>query len=840
MFSKSFKAAKCKTTLKLAVSRSKLLKNKGEAQVRTMRRDLSQLLQMGQDEIARIRVQHVIKEEKMMSAYDLIETYCELIVEFLPIIESQKSCPKDLKEPICSVIFASPRCTDIPELKDIKKQFTAKYGKEFVSNILEVRPDCGVSRMMIEKLSTGAPEVELKLKVLIEVAREHNVKWEPKSFVDEIKKPRDDLLNDPIQFTSANTMLMQSSDVVLSSSHITDEQVKLFSEIGVRGNSIGLDKAPSVSIYSPNILLNPLGSERRPVVEEVSCTNCSKRNSSFNSNNWSLEFKDAVSAAEVAAEAAEKASLAARAAAELASHGNYSVQHFPSHESSAYVIKDEVSESLQVSKPEVARFLELPKNQEDDVLEYFYCGFSESSSSSFSDTHRGCTGWDVVSRKEVDSSILISDQNNSYFDENSASGRSSKGSSSKLGQGKGKHSGSTSDVNSWSPKQQVDETHFSSATHRIKDLTNAEGELLSDPYTDLALNYETNDDSTDNKDCIEKFEDNTFENGPYAAASDEGTPFGFKKGVEKAILSSSNVEKSFSGLSMQSMQQTPRNQSSPRNIDDLNGELTHSAATDETYETGGLNLRPLKGGLRNRSYRHLPHLTGSVLDSVPQSRLSSYSSSPINKKEDSSNDDSHTPPYAFRVRASKSYADRHYEKEEDQFQREVTAITLVKTEDSINTEDASFLTMSRRATRDANLSRRTRSTTSVSEEDTISRIMSQPSSETPYKCFSDRITDKNHNNSVSSKSVQLNLSSEEPCLLDKEVPPIKRSQSSPIHGLGISSVQRNGGPNTSTSVENLTSHQMSLKRASHVHPKLPDYDTIVAHLQSLRLNSHPT
>lgn len=45
-----------KTTLKLAVSRSKLLKNKGEAQVRTMRRDLSQLLQMGQDEIARIRV----------------------------------------------------------------------------------------------------------------------------------------------------------------------------------------------------------------------------------------------------------------------------------------------------------------------------------------------------------------------------------------------------------------------------------------------------------------------------------------------------------------------------------------------------------------------------------------------------------------------------------------------------------------------------------------------------------------------------------------------------------------------------------------------------------------
>lgn len=56
---------------------------------------------------------------------------------------------------------------------------------------------------------------------------------------------------------------MQSSDPVLSSSHIPGEQVKLISENGVKGNSIGLNKAPSVSIYSPNISLNPLGSGMR-------------------------------------------------------------------------------------------------------------------------------------------------------------------------------------------------------------------------------------------------------------------------------------------------------------------------------------------------------------------------------------------------------------------------------------------------------------------------------------------------------------------------------------------------------------------------------------------------
>ena len=36
------------------------------------------------------QVEHVIREEKFMQAYDLIEVYCELIVARLSIIDSQK------------------------------------------------------------------------------------------------------------------------------------------------------------------------------------------------------------------------------------------------------------------------------------------------------------------------------------------------------------------------------------------------------------------------------------------------------------------------------------------------------------------------------------------------------------------------------------------------------------------------------------------------------------------------------------------------------------------------------------------------------------------------------
>ena len=90
MLHRSFKPAKCKTALKLAVSRIKLLKNKREAQVRQLKRELAQLLESGQDQTARIRVEHVVREEKTMAAYDLIEIYCELIAARLPMIESLK------------------------------------------------------------------------------------------------------------------------------------------------------------------------------------------------------------------------------------------------------------------------------------------------------------------------------------------------------------------------------------------------------------------------------------------------------------------------------------------------------------------------------------------------------------------------------------------------------------------------------------------------------------------------------------------------------------------------------------------------------------------------------
>lgn len=73
---------------------------------------------------------------------------CALVMTWVPIC--YRECPADLKEGIASVIFAAPRCSEIPELGAIRDIFEKKYGKDFVSAATDLRPNSGVNRMVLK------------------------------------------------------------------------------------------------------------------------------------------------------------------------------------------------------------------------------------------------------------------------------------------------------------------------------------------------------------------------------------------------------------------------------------------------------------------------------------------------------------------------------------------------------------------------------------------------------------------------------------------------------------------------------------------------------------------
>ncbi|CAK9251064.1 unnamed protein product, partial [Sphagnum jensenii] len=329
-FGLGFKASKCKTLLRLAMARIKLLRNKRDLQIKQLRKEIAHLLTSGQEPSAHIRVEHIFREENILAAYDILELFCELITVRLPIIESQKLCPLDLKEAISSLIFAAPRCADLPELQQIQGLFAVKYGKEFAAAATELCPDCGVNRRIIEKLSVQAPSGEVKLKLMKEIAAEHNVDWDPTDFEAGLLKAPEDLLDGPTSFLEAHEMPLQSQGKESPVKPLDkDPMAPSTSEPPLpplRQSSTTLRdllKQDDNKQFIPFVKMPAVGKEDSPVPPTAPAVHGSEEPEKFNSSEElrrekKVDYADVAAAVRAAAESADRAVAAARAAAEFA------------------------------------------------------------------------------------------------------------------------------------------------------------------------------------------------------------------------------------------------------------------------------------------------------------------------------------------------------------------------------------------------------------------------------------------------------------------------------------------------------------------------------------------
>jgi hypothetical protein len=156
-----FKGTKLKPQLKMAISRFQIASNKKSALMKQNMREVAVLLSEDppKEEKARIRAEALIRDDNMIEAYEILQLECELLSERVKLLESTKGVPKDLCSTICDLIYASQR-VDIPELHDIKKQFRAKYGKDFVDECLVNRRGFCNERI-VSKLSVHPPAAYL-------------------------------------------------------------------------------------------------------------------------------------------------------------------------------------------------------------------------------------------------------------------------------------------------------------------------------------------------------------------------------------------------------------------------------------------------------------------------------------------------------------------------------------------------------------------------------------------------------------------------------------------------------------------------------------------------------
>lgn len=306
LFNRGVFGTKCKTCVSLAISRIKLLQNKRDVQLKHMRKEIAQFLQAGQEAIARIRVEHVIREQNIWAAYEILELFCEFVLARVPIIESQRECPSELREAISSIIFAAPRCSDLPDLLQIKNLFTTKYGKEFVMAVSELRPDSSVNRTIIEKLSVSAPAAEVKLKVLNDIAQEYNLEWNSSNTEAEFSKKHEDLLGGSKQ-ACAGVALSQAPNKQGSFKSSPSNGAQSIMPTNTKQESQHL-QAPSVSSNAPFFGTN----EIEPSIKNYDAGPVSDAKRVTRPQSTEILEK-----ARAAIASAERASAAARAAAEL-------------------------------------------------------------------------------------------------------------------------------------------------------------------------------------------------------------------------------------------------------------------------------------------------------------------------------------------------------------------------------------------------------------------------------------------------------------------------------------------------------------------------------------------
>ncbi|KAL0380765.1 UNVERIFIED_CONTAM: ist1 [Sesamum angustifolium] len=266
-----------------------------------MRKEIAEFLQAGQEAIARIRVEHVIREQNTWEVYEILELFCEFVLARVPILESQRECPTELREAVASIIFSAPRCSDLPDLLHIRNLFAAKYGKEFIAAASELRPDTSVNRTIIEKLSVSAPPADVKLKVLKEIALEYNINWDSTKTETEFSKKPEDLLNGPKQ-------LAEQPHAHLKPESREDSSIVDHSAASLNGKKVDRYVQPPTSLGSnsavaPRIIGSSTREQNVEPITEIKST--------------SIQSSDVLKRARAAIAAAERASAAARAAAEL-------------------------------------------------------------------------------------------------------------------------------------------------------------------------------------------------------------------------------------------------------------------------------------------------------------------------------------------------------------------------------------------------------------------------------------------------------------------------------------------------------------------------------------------
>ena len=169
-------AIEVKTYIMVAQNKLTLYRNKKVNMIKMKRKEIAHSLRENNLDVAKAKMDSVIKEEDLITVYDILGPLCEILKEKVTYLMTHNECPSDLKAPLDTLIYASSRL-EVDELHKLRELIMLKYGELYV-NKGDSNADGLVNKNLIEKLKVKQTSDTLITIRLKQLCKEDNVPFE--------------------------------------------------------------------------------------------------------------------------------------------------------------------------------------------------------------------------------------------------------------------------------------------------------------------------------------------------------------------------------------------------------------------------------------------------------------------------------------------------------------------------------------------------------------------------------------------------------------------------------------------------------------------------------------
>ena len=169
-------AMEVKTYIMVAQNKLTLFRNKKVYSIKQKRQEIGKCLKENNLDVAKAKMDNLIREEDIITCYDILGPICEILKEKVTYLLTSNQCPPDLRAPLDTIIYSSSRL-ELPELFQLRNLIQMKYGQMYVTKA-DSNADRLVNVNLVEKLRVK-PAAEAFIMIrLKQLCKEEKINFE--------------------------------------------------------------------------------------------------------------------------------------------------------------------------------------------------------------------------------------------------------------------------------------------------------------------------------------------------------------------------------------------------------------------------------------------------------------------------------------------------------------------------------------------------------------------------------------------------------------------------------------------------------------------------------------